>query len=99
LGASSVPQVKANTGLLVFSCYPNPSYNEVIVQYHVGEASKIGISLTDVSGKVVYNSLTTEKAVGLNVSSIDLAGLPAGMYILTLYSDSGVYTQKIIKEN
>jgi alkaline phosphatase D len=99
LGASSVPQVKANTGLLVFSCYPNPSYNEVIVQYHVGEASKIGISLTDVSGKVVYNSLTTEKAVGLNVSSIDLAGLPAGMYMLTLYSDGGVYTQKIIKEN
>lgn len=99
IGTSSVAPIKTNTGLLVFSCYPNPSYNEVIVQYHIAEASKIGINLTDISGKVVYNSITTATVQGLNISSIDVSGLPAGVYMLTLYSESGTYSQKIIKEN
>ena len=93
----SVPQI-SSPGLIVFSCYPNPAYNEVIVQYYVAEHSSIGISITDITGKTIYNKKALDPVQGLNISTVDLSGLPAGMYVITLLSDKGANSSRIVKE-
>ncbi len=72
-----------NTSLIIFNCYPNPAYNEVIVQYYLDEPSRLGIYITDMSGKVVYSEKTKDALSGLNISTINIAGMPNGMYFLS----------------
>ena len=95
-GALEVPVVNT-PGLVVFNCYPNPAYNEVVLQYYVAESSPITINLMDITGKVVYNNKTADQVKGLYLSTVNLAGLPDGAYIVTLTTDKGVYTNKILK--
>ena len=83
--------------LVVFHCYPNPVYNEVVVQYFLNEPSKLGITITDMTGKVVYSETTKEALNGLNISTINIANIPNGIYFITLSSDKGSCTNKIIK--
>ena len=91
-----VPTVK-NQGLIVFSCYPNPASDEVNVQFYLDEASMMSINITDINGKVVYHAKTNELPKGVNNSTINISGFPEGVYLITLSSNIGVYTNKILK--
>ena len=87
----------AKSGLVVFSCYPNPAYNEVVLQYYLDQVSRITIDIMDVNGRIVYHEQPSEKISGLNISSVNVAGLSEGAYIIRLASENGVYTNKFIK--
>lgn len=69
--------------------YPNP-VNDVL---NVKLPSSIKIeraSLTDMNGKLTY--------VNFENTSTDLSNLPTGQYILTLLTNAGNYTHKLIKK-
>ncbi len=97
MGASTGVKPVANTGMIIFNCYPNPSINEVVLQYYLDQPSKIAINITDMSGRIIYDETTKEQPNGVNISEINTSGFPDGAYIISLKSDNGVYTKKIIK--
>lgn len=68
--------------------YPNPFSNQL-----TADADAAYIKLTDAMGKLVIQQNCNDK-------TINTANLPAGLYILTLYDDSGNVTErrKLIKE-
>jgi len=87
----------ADAGLHVFTCYPNPSFNEVVLQYYLSEPSKLSITLVDMTGKVVYATTTKDVVRGLNISTVSLAGIIPGAYVVTLRSEKDAYSARIIK--
>jgi len=93
----SVDNISDN--IVVFMCYPNPSHDHVTFQYCLYETSKVTLTMTDMAGKVVYNSYWPRIAKGINNGDINISGLPAGVYILNLTAGGNVYTKKIIKAN
>jgi hypothetical protein len=67
--------------------YPNPTYNTL---YVIGDKINF-IQIVDVSGRSVFSSIVK--------GSIDLSGLDSGVYLVLVYTDNGMVSQKIIKQN
>ncbi len=68
--------------------YPNPTYGEVIIENARGYYVKV----TNVSGKVVRSFLVKDSK-----ATVDLSGLPQGVYMITLVNAEGQATVKVLK--
>ncbi|MDN3723201.1 T9SS type A sorting domain-containing protein [Aequorivita sp. SDUM287046] len=79
----SVPDIEKNS----FSIYPNPTQDKLFVKSTIPISSS---SITDLNGR---NIISNENPS----SEIDVSGLKAGMYFLTLESSEGNTTRKFIK--
>jgi hypothetical protein len=71
---------------LSFKVYPNPT-SEVLT---ISTEGIFTASISDISGKVMMSNLTS--------SQVNVGNLPSGMYFLTVSSDKGIGTQRIIKK-
>ena len=67
--------------------YPNPTSNSLFV---IGDKINF-LQIVDISGRIVFSSIAK--------GSIDLSGLDSGVYLLLVFTDSGVVPHKIIKQN
>jgi hypothetical protein len=71
--------------------YPSPFSEELSIEWTTGK-SRI-ISLTDVTGRVVYSGTTSEVSVTLPTS-----GLSKGIYLLKITTGKEVDTRKVVKD-
>lgn len=79
-------QENAATG---FSFYPNPAIDKVNLVLPQGNQL---ITFTDISGRVC---LREQNNAG-GIFSISLEGLQAGIYLITVFNESGVSTQRLV---
>jgi hypothetical protein len=77
----------------MFSVYPNPTQNFVNINGN-NSVSFESITITDLNGRTV----ATKKMNGTNSGKIDISTLSAGIYVMTIASDQGTATKKIIKQ-
>lgn len=79
----------------LFSIYPNPVKDILVITSNtsLGEAE---VSITDQSGKLVYNQHIVNMQSGTQ-SKINVAALNGGLYYLRLVTATGVETTKFVK--
>jgi len=70
------------------SIFPNPAKTDLFIKSEV-QIEKVEIC--DLTGKTIINSNLSI------VNSIDVSALPTGIYLVKIYTDKGVVTQKLIK--
>jgi hypothetical protein len=77
-----------------FTVYPNPSRESIVIESDV-DLSHAFLTLHSQSGQAIQelNNLSG------NTSTVSLEHVPAGFYILSIHSSSGVRRVKIIKQN
>ncbi len=75
---------------------PNPNNGSVSVFAHVATAGTGSVRITDLTGATVMDRTYTVKE-GINILSVDLAEVPAGVYILSLTTAEGTQLQKIVR--
>ena len=77
-----------------FSLSPNPALSEVLLSWQLSEIPVVkAMEILDFSGRIVQNQ-------GWNAltSSISLAGLSTGTYLVRVSTDKGVFGQKLFKQ-
>lgn len=74
------------------SVYPNPTKREVFLETNEGV---LAYQLLDTTAKLVIRE---ELKLSRKSVKIDLSGLPKGVYILSVKTNSGTFQKKIIKE-
>ncbi len=77
--------------------YPNPVKSSVTVDYSSAVNEEILVTITDVTGRVVYTE-QNNAAQGENQFNLDLSSLPQGSYFIRLESNSNTSIQTIIKQ-
>jgi Secretion system C-terminal sorting domain/Right handed beta helix region len=89
---ASLPTEMANnsvsSGLMIF---PNPSYEEFGVMFDNQDGIEVQISITDVSGKLVYETITTESLL-----KFGNLGLGTGVYFVTARGQNVNATGKLL---
>ena len=60
-------------------------------------SSDISVEVLDVTGKVVYSVAKDTKVAGQHSVNIDATAFKSGIYYVTLSSNEGKVTQKLIK--
>lgn len=79
------------TDLKGFSVFPNPASNVVTVAN--ANAVVNGLVVADLNGRTVK----TAKFDGVNEATVNVSDLASGVYMLTISSDKGTTTRKIVK--
>jgi hypothetical protein len=73
------------------SVYPNPSTG--VFQIHSERNEIIGVTVYDLLGKIVKMSQKMDK----NYYLVNLNNYPKGIYIIKVYTNSGIHEKKLIK--
>ena len=81
--SGGVEALDVNTGV---SVYPNPAVDVVTV----GGAESADVVITNLSGAVVLNQS--------GVKTVNVSDLSAGIYLMTVRTESGVFTTKLLKK-
>jgi hypothetical protein len=80
--------------------FPNPvkNTNAITLNYSLLKNDNISIDVVNGIGQVVLSQNNGNQATGDYTTTINLQGIPAGMYFVQLKNNSGVKTQKLIVE-
>lgn len=93
---SAVKNIPADN-MVMISCYPNPSVNEVSIQYYLYQPANVTIQLTDITGKTIYIQKVPHAEKGLFNTEADLSGIAAGNYLLSITAGDKIYSKKLVR--
>jgi hypothetical protein len=80
-----------------FKVYPNPANNQATVSFTLPEAINGRITLIDLSGRErQVLQPNTNYSKGSHQVEVDLSNVSEGIYLITLYSNKGIQTQRLI---
>lgn len=94
------PDVTAVMEHNIFSAhkiYPNPAREMLSVEAQGVKTDRVRISVTDITGRMVYNNNINTNG-GLLNTTINTSELKSGIYIMQIQAGSQVVNQKIVKE-
>ena len=77
--------------------YPNPSQGLITVIFSSDKGTKYKLVITDITGRQVISKEITASA-GSNKVNADISKYANGIYMLSLISDKGVQTIKVVKQ-
>ena len=80
-----------------FSFYPNPTTENITVNYSLEESAKVQCVIYDLTGKKVQTETAT-RFPGAQQQSIDVNNLQAGTYLLSLNVNGNVITKRFVKK-
>lgn len=92
-----VTAVMENNAFSTQRIYPNPAREMIKVEATGVKADRVKISITDITGRQVYNNNIVTNG-GLLNTSINTSDLKSGIYIMQIQAGSQVVNQKIVKE-
>lgn len=78
--------------------YPNPARTEINIPYSVTNSKQVEITITNLMGQTVKTVANQTVNAGNYVTTVNVAELPAGMYLYTIKTDNGVQTSKFVVE-
>ncbi len=91
-GPSSNVEAASNTDLV--DIFPNPSHGKISIDLNFENAQNFNVDVLDVSGRSVYSNQFNQKSN--EILNVDLSGLAAGAYIVSLRTEDGdLYTDRI----
>lgn len=76
--------------------YPNPANTEANVTFNLNNTADVNITVTDLSGKVVYSNALGNVAAGKSEVALNTAALSNGVYMINVSADNAVSTQKLV---
>ena len=79
-----------------FSVSPNPSTDDFVISQHDTNSSISGLTLRDISGRVVYQN--SKEIKGLSNFILPASNLPAGLYFLHLETLNGTVNIRIVRK-
>lgn len=97
-GTVSVNDAVANNNTVLGQVYPNPARTEINIPYSVTASKQVEITITNLMGQTVKTVSNQNVNAGNYVTTVNVADMPAGMYICTLKTDSGIQISKFVVE-
>ncbi|MCB9283647.1 MAG: T9SS type A sorting domain-containing protein [Lewinellaceae bacterium] len=80
----------------IFSIYPNPAYQEAIVELTGFEGGPVQIELIDLMGRKLW-SQTKEAPSDFYKETIDLQSFPTGLYFVRVQHRNKVWVKEVVK--
>jgi acetyltransferase-like isoleucine patch superfamily enzyme len=79
-------------------CSPNPFSNFFTINYELNSDEFINITLVNSLGQMIKTIINQQVDIGSYQEHVSTEGLPPGVYILTLRTQNGTETKKIVKQ-
>jgi hypothetical protein len=91
----SSASLTGSKGFSLESLVPNPANNQVSIGVISNVDASATITMTDMLGRVVFHN-EWPMSVGYNINQFDLSTIPAGTYLVTIFSGDIKTTKKLV---
>jgi len=91
-----VAALDENTADFSVNVFPNPAADQATVSFDLTNASNVVVTVTDLSGKVVYTNAMGNQTTGKHSVEINTAQLAGGVYAVNFSADNTVVTKKLV---
>ena len=81
---------------ILLSIYPNPTSNDVTMEYLLQKPENVKINLMNIAAQLIYAE-HINALVGKNKMTISLAEQAAGIYYLQIITNENLVTKKVVK--
>jgi len=81
---------------ILLSIYPNPTSNDVTMEYLLQKPENVKINLMNIAGQLIFAEQINALA-GKNKMTISLAEYTAGIYYLQIITNENLVTKKLVK--
>jgi alkaline phosphatase D len=81
----------------VLGVYPNPFYNDIIIELHLFDAKPVQISMIDTKGSIVYKQNRDHLIRGRNLLSLTNLNLPSGIYKIVVQVGNDVIEKSAVR--
>lgn len=88
--------INENENVFGMGVYPNPASANANVTFSLNNAADVNITVSDLSGKVVYTNALGNVAAGTTEVSLNTASLSEGVYMINVAANNAVSTQKLV---
>jgi Leucine-rich repeat (LRR) protein len=78
---------------------PNPFQETLNLEYELPQSSNVVIQLTNLTGQTVYMTSRNQQAAGKHQLQLPVNLVPNGLYLLTIKTDFGAFSSKVLKNN
>lgn len=79
-----------------YTIFPNPASQFLNIKFHKDKREQTTISLSDLSGKILFKVINNEVVEKTNFISFDLAKVPQGVYILKIEGKEAFRTKLVV---
>jgi len=80
----------------IFTLYPNPASDVILINFSLLSAANTEIVITDLQGKVVKTLVNnTNLSAGIYQSEYNISDIKSGLYLLSINSSKGKITRKL----
>jgi hypothetical protein len=83
---------------LAMNIYPNPASETVAVNYTLASSTAVTISVYDIAGKLILSQNKDVQSNGFHTETLNTADLNSGFYTVTVSTNAGRSTTKLIKK-
>jgi hypothetical protein len=87
--------IEENNTTNALSVYPNPATSMINLQLANGFSGNVDLSISDITGRVVYNQLTP---ISNGIVSLDLSSYPAGTFLVEMRIEAEKFNTQFIRE-
>ena len=95
---SSYPSVEQATNLSGLEAYPNPAQREVNLAFSLAESTQLAATVQDTNGRIALERQFPLLAAGSQKVMLELPGLPAGVYLITVTDGREQKSVKVVIE-
>jgi len=81
-----------------FGVVPNPVYNDATININLINSTRAQLDVVNALGQVVYRQDLGTLAQGASTHAINMNGFSAGIYFVNLRTETGISTERIIKQ-
>ena len=78
-----------------FNLYPNPASERMLIDFEAANSGELTVELSDATGKIMLAS-NQSLSEGSNQIEVNVANLPAGLYIVTLQDGTQSYRERLM---
>ncbi len=76
--------------------YPNPFNSSTTIYYQLPQATKVNLSIFNLSGQLVANLVNEPKLAGFHAASWDANGVSSGIYLIRMTTNQFIETKKCL---
>jgi photosystem II stability/assembly factor-like uncharacterized protein len=95
-GVVGVNELQVQNSRFQVDCYPNPTFSNLEISYHLHVGSKVDLRIYDIQGNEVRTLLNRKQAPEKYSVHVETSDLPAGIYLVRLRAGEGVETVKLV---
>jgi hypothetical protein len=82
---------------MALQCWPNPSSNDMHIDYFIADNADASMRIVDKQGRLIRNMDHVNHYSGKQSLRVDITDLRAGIYYIVLQSNGQVLSKKIVK--